>query len=105
LKKAINGKLSKRWDFRKMSIRRRVEQLEKKRGRRRKVPRDERIYLIFTGDGKTEEKIQEEIEANRQRLMKKHGSSDGVIYVPESPFPAPASSNAACGFPALRFLC
>ena len=31
------------------------------------------------------------------------GSRTGAVL--ESPFPAPASSNAACGFPALRFLC
>ncbi len=31
------------------------------------------------------------------------GSRIGAVL--ESPFPTPATSNAACGFPALRFLC
>ena len=46
--------------------------------------------------------IQRNIAQLRLRLISRVGSSNGAV-VSLSPFPSPASSNAACEFPALRF--
>ncbi len=63
-----------------MSIRARIKRMEKETTRG-ELPAGVGVCMIYVGDGKTEEEIQREIEANEVRLKRKYGTSRGAIYI------------------------
>jgi hypothetical protein len=65
-----------------VKIRSKLTQIEKKLSKDPKMlaPED-RIFLIYIGDGKSQEAVKKIIEKNERRLEAKYGTTKGVVYV------------------------
>ena len=69
-----------------MSVKRRVCKLEKKLGKKGKIPPDKRVRVFFDDDSGS---VRAEMAAEEARLMKKYNSDGSELLFIESAIPEP----------------